>query len=366
MLMSSFDTSKNKAICVLPWIQKYLAMKDTGKSTPCCLSKDTDDINELRQKMINGVRPDECSYCYNSEDEGGYSVRIKETMEWIKKYGEPDINRPEVQYMDVRFDPTCNLKCKTCGPKFSTLWQKEKNVVFNKNQYNLKYFETVPKKKLKKIYFAGGEPTFIPEYFKFLEELYAENKECEVIINTNLKKISEKWKVLIGKFKNLSIVCSCDAIENLGTYVRYPLEWKQFENNVQFASEHANFFQFNVVASNLTTHKIHDTVNWMKQYSKNISVSIIESPVIFSEKSVPYSARKEYINAIEKVKKFPIGVYHAMQFKTTVDRLLKKYSENNYSDVLRKQLKQEISNQDSHRKTKLSDVDPFLNSWINN
>ena len=48
-------------------------------------------------------------------------------------------------------------------------------------------------------------------------------------------------KEIIKRFKNLTIVCSCDAIETLGTYMRYPLGWSEFEQNVKFVSEHANF-----------------------------------------------------------------------------------------------------------------------------
>ena len=113
---------------------------------------------------------------------------------------------------------------------------------------------------------AGGEPTFIKLYLDFLEELYIVNPDCEVIINTNLKRLPEPWKNIIKKIKNLTVVSSCDATEELGSYVRYPLGWKQFEENVKFASEHANFFEFNMVCSNLTVHKIFETCSWMQKY----------------------------------------------------------------------------------------------------
>ena len=94
----------------------------------------------------------------------------------------------------VFFDPTCNLKCKTCGPHDSTLWQKEKGIKIPINNKNKNYLDNIDKKALKKVYLAGGEPTYIKGYHTFLEDLYNENPSCEVIINSNLKKLSEKKK----------------------------------------------------------------------------------------------------------------------------------------------------------------------------
>ena len=45
----------------------------------------------------------------------------------------------------MRFDATCNLKCKTCGPQYSTLWQKEKKVAWRINPSNLHFFNKVDK-----------------------------------------------------------------------------------------------------------------------------------------------------------------------------------------------------------------------------
>jgi organic radical activating enzyme len=269
-----------------------------------------------------------------------------------------------IQYIDVRYDPTCNLKCKTCGPQASTLWQKEKNIRIPINPANLDYFANVDKRNLKKVYLAGGEPTYIKSYLDFLEKLYEINPECEVIINTNLKKLPDSWKQIITKFRNLTIVCSCDAIGVLGTYVRYPLQWKEFEENVKFVKEHANFLQFNLVASNITSHKLFETCSWMGTYSKNINLSILENPACFSEKAVPHDIRNSYLENISKLEKFPISVYYALNFRRKIAYLLKKYSDSVYDESLHKELQSEIREQDSHRLLQLPEADPFLQGWI--
>jgi organic radical activating enzyme len=363
--MSIFDTKKNSAICVLPWVHEY--KKTNGKTAPCCQGdtlQDNETLESIRQQMLEGNKPRACNNCYLKENETNYSPRIQETVDWLKKFGEPDIKKPTLQHIDVRFDPTCNLKCKMCGPGNSTLWQKEKKVNLPVNDLNKDYLYAVDKTLLKKVYLAGGEPTFIKGYYTFLDNLHQVNPDCEVVVNTNLKKLPDNWKAIIKKFKNLTIVCSCDAIGTLGTYTRYPLGWGQFEENVKFVSKHANFLQFNLVAYNLTSHKLYETCEWMRKYSNNINLIILDNPNHFTERAVPHADRNVYMDNINRLKNFPVSVHYAMNFRKKIQYLLKKYNDSVYDEELHYSLRQEINEQDSHRSLKLNEVDPFLSAWV--
>ena len=363
--MSVFDTKINPAICVLPWVHEYRSIK--GSVAPCCHGdtlRKNETMTSIREDMLNGIEPQACKSCYLKENESGWSPRIQETIDWIKKFGEPDPEKIELQWVDVRYDPTCNLKCKTCGPAYSTLWQKEKKVSWPTNVNNRDYLQSIDKKSLKKVYLAGGEPTYIKGYHEFLDELFLVNKDCEVIINSNLKRISDKWKDTIKKFNNLTVVCSCDSIGTLGTYVRYPLGWTEFEKNVEFVSNHANFLQFNLVASNLTSHRLYETCSWMKQFSNNINIAILTDPDCMTERAVPLSYRKTYVENIQKLLKFPVSPHYALNFRNKIKFLIEKYSKSDYDKSLHDTLKDTINEQDSHRTLKLQDVDTFLNDWI--
>jgi sulfatase maturation enzyme AslB (radical SAM superfamily) len=290
------------------------------------------------------------------------SPRIRETIDWLKKFGEPDINNPVIQHLDVRNDPTCNLKCKTCGPYASTLWAKEKGVIVKFPDHDLTKYD---KTQLRKIYLAGGEPTYNKSYLEFLNELATVNPACEVMINTNLKSLPEEWKTVISTFKNLTVIISCDAIEDLGCYVRYPLKWNQFEENVKFVSERANFTMFNLVPSNLTVHSIDRTVAWMAKYTNNISLTVVGGDH-WEHRAVPLEHRPRYVESLKKLLKFPVGAWSAHKFRLNLDSLIDKYESNDYDPDLHTRLQTEIAEQDSHRTTQLKDVDPFLHSWIFN
>jgi hypothetical protein len=141
------------------------------------------------------------------------------------------------------------------------------------------------------------------------------------------------------------------------------LQWKQFEENVKFVSEHANFTMFNLVPSNLTVHEIDKTVGWMAQYTNNISLTIVEGD-LWAHRAVPQQYRERYVASLEKLKKFSVGEWLAHKFRLNLDALIKKYQNDEYDPVLHKKLRQEIEQQDSHRTAQLKDVDTFLYSWI--
>jgi len=359
--MSIFNVQKNKAICVLPWVHKHLDLK--GNQKPCCFGdtfKENRTLKNIQKEMLKGIKPIECSMCYQLESNNESSNRIRETIDWLKKFGNPNIDNPIIEYLDIRNDPTCNLKCKTCGPSASTLWAKEKNIEVVLPNHNMSIYN---KEKLKKIYLAGGEPTYNRTYLIFLKELLNVNPNCEVIINTNLKKLPEEWKEIIKSFKNLTVIISCDAVEKLGCYLRYPLDWAQFETNVRFVSENSNFTMFNLVPSNLSLHTIDRTVEWMSQYSNNISITTLHGE-IWEYCSVPLEFRKKYITSLEKLKKFPVSNWLAHKFRLNLNSLISKYSSNYYDQRMHTKLRQEIQEQDSRRTTQLREVDPFLYTWI--
>ena len=365
MLMSTFDTSTNKAICVLPWVHEFKHLN--SRTAPCCMAqslKSNETMEMVREQMLAGVQPDACKVCYNMEEHTNYSKRIKETTDWMQKFAEPSIDSPSLEFIDLRFDATCNLKCKTCGPLSSTLWQKEKRIKYPQVLDTKKYFENIDKSKLKKVYLAGGEPTYIPAYLDFLNELYEVNKNCEVIINTNLKRLPNPWKYIMAKFKNCTVVCSCDAINELGCYVRYPLEWQQFAENIKWVSENVNYLVFNLVASNLTIHKVKETCDWMTQYSKGVNLYVLSDPECFTIQAIPTDVRQTYIEELEKIKKHPIDINFVTQFRSEVDMLLQTLTKDNHDPILTKALQNELTEQDSHRSTKLAHVDEFLYSWV--
>jgi len=91
----------------------------------------TDHKKAMRKLMLEGVRPEECGYCWAMEDNGKLSDRHYRSGEpWaIKDFDSiiaSDWDTPVLpSYVEVNFNSVCNLKCSYCSPQFSSSWMHE-------------------------------------------------------------------------------------------------------------------------------------------------------------------------------------------------------------------------------------------------
>lgn len=91
----------------------------------------TEHKKQQRKLMLEGVRPSECQYCWNMEDNGKLSDRHYRSGEpWAAKDFEKIVSAPWDRdiipsYVEVNFNSACNLRCSYCSPQFSSTWLDE-------------------------------------------------------------------------------------------------------------------------------------------------------------------------------------------------------------------------------------------------
>jgi len=91
----------------------------------------SEKFNELRQSHLDGERNPICQRCWNEEDVGKESARLR----FLKDYNDQLENIIEKikskSYIDgpmiltMKNGNICNLQCRTCGPKDSYSWLPE-------------------------------------------------------------------------------------------------------------------------------------------------------------------------------------------------------------------------------------------------
>ena len=114
--------------CYHPPLHKIDA--DQIKNNPAALHNTAEKLDQ-RFKMLQGERPDGCSYCWKMEDTGEMSDRhyrsgepwAMQDFEEIKK--NPMTTSWTPRYVEVNFNHACNFKCSYCSPQFSTTWAQE-------------------------------------------------------------------------------------------------------------------------------------------------------------------------------------------------------------------------------------------------
>jgi len=272
---------ENKSLCILPFIQS-VAWNDENHA--CCRSKKIlskfDQLlqysadpnrNQLKDNMIQGVMvPEYCHSCYELEQHSIISPRISETVEWtdrlnIKKIEEIANIKSPVFY-EIRPSNQCNLMCRTCNPGWSSLINKENQILNIFPQENFKYnnFKHVDITKIQKLYVAGGEPTISSEFFDFLQScIDYGNTDFEILINTNAVNLSTKFKKLISQFSNVAFEISVDGYREVNQYVRWPTNWDKLVSNINYIQTNGYKFSFNCVVSIYTISRLDQLIQFL-------------------------------------------------------------------------------------------------------
>tara|TARA_B100000900_G_scaffold119582_1_gene100911 strand:- start:27709 stop:29097 length:1389 start_codon:yes stop_codon:yes gene_type:complete len=231
---------------------------------------------EQRVKMLNGVRPKECDYCWRIEDQGKdhFSDRHYKTADWWS-WDKVDVIASDnptrdvyPTYLEVSFSNACNFACAYCSPEISSKWMKdiEKNgdypVEFGSG--NLDYLRSVDKfpykhsdpnpyvdafwkwfpealPHLKVFRMTGGEPTMSKDVWKTLDYIYENaNPELSIAINSNLgtppeliQRLVDAVNKLKDKVKQIEIYTSAEAIGEQAEYIRDGMDYDYWRSNVE-------------------------------------------------------------------------------------------------------------------------------------
>lgn len=246
-------------------------------------------IND-RAKMLNGIRPEGCSYCWNIEDNGGISdrrIKSKSLLNKVNWYKKTDLVSTPVQ-LEIAFDRTCNLACAYCGPTFSSKWASDikqngpyKNLITDSryntpgefidsedNPYIDAFFAWWPEleKTLKVLRITGGEPLMSPHFWKFIDFVKERDFEGELHINTNLINYKGEVDRLIEKTQGLKIMIhtSLESSLDQAEYVRSGFDKYVWEDNVAKIMEQTDWvLNVTTAISSFTVWNYIDYLNIM-------------------------------------------------------------------------------------------------------
>lgn len=320
-----------KTFCILPWVHTHLNTE--GDVFPCCISWDTsrkarvgwikdhtleelfnnDFMKQLRLDMLNGIeRDDVCSSCISREKSGFSSPRQSYNNDFADDVDNVETNtrddgyvEPIIKSWDIRFSNQCNLKCRSCGTLFSSLWAQENKDARNTiSPINLDVNDPLEHQyeNVEKIYFAGGEPLIMPEHFRTLQQLIDRDRaqHIEIIYNSNMTVLNYNQHDLLeywSKFKKITIGASIDAIGSRAEYIRHRIPWKTIEQNLKklmnYTKEYSNIdFYYSPTVGLLNIHHLCDMhrylwENKLMKYIDSILFNILLYPEHYNCRILP-------------------------------------------------------------------------------
>lgn len=239
----------------------------------------SEQIKQTRIEMIEGKKPEICSYCWMMENEDntkGASVRLQaanqrvpiETIQDRIEYARTHGGELSDDYLAFDFQLSignlCNLACKMCNPGYSTQYQKFFRKFYDQPQ-DVKFikdantpgdidFDTTfdwPIKlslpgifeahipSLQRIFFTGGEPTLIPEVIDFIEYLSI-NPNITIWPSTNCTNINKRLLDSMDKFNEIWLNLSLDGMDDIAYIQRTPSQWPSIEKNVDMLLDWIN------------------------------------------------------------------------------------------------------------------------------
>ena len=257
--------------CVLKWFHQEMHL-GSGLNHSCyhCPTQkiplDSDLHNTPHKKkqratMLEGGKPDECSYCWEVEDLDLISDRQTLAVQFFKhdpniiaKATEAGLNDVYPKYLELSFTNKCQMACSYCGPTFSTTWGKEidKHGPYKLSKdYNSEYapqFENSPYiqrfwkwfpeayKHLFVLRVTGGEPLLDKNTYKLLEYVSQNPREgISFHCNSNLmvsKSRIKKYASLAKNIPDTKLYVSIDSWGKQAEYIRHGLEMSHFEDNL--------------------------------------------------------------------------------------------------------------------------------------
>lgn len=265
-----------------PYLWKSQCILPNSRVLPCCHSS-TNNYNDVdltqgittekhkqaRQLLSKGIWPDECSVCEQNENSN-----IKSPRQRANEFFEIDNKlKVSLEYLDIKFDNTCNLSCRMCNPQSSSqiekLWKDAESVPnFLKDQHGIEINNTLQQSKkleytkecikngLKHLKVTGGEPFASREFLDLLAWCTDNNyeKNLGLSITTNGTKYNQSLLKKLVKFKYLSIVVSVDGTEKTYDYIRHGITWDKLIENCDLFDEFFKDKKEKFVKHNDTIH----------------------------------------------------------------------------------------------------------------
>lgn len=284
---------ESSVFCMLPWTSMMVTTK--GEVKVCCKSQcaigdyskntleeiwNSTDMRNLRISMLNGQHMFECRSCYREEALGRDSYRQsanRHMMQYIKRVDSTQENGTvdefAINYLDVRYSNLCNLACRMCKPEYSTSWHEVSVNLGLRNGKTIALVEADSTQQdlfeqikphlneVKVIYFAGGEPLIIENFYRMLEILDDLGRnDVQLIYNTNLTRTSLKSRSIFdlwNKFSNVSVGASLDAMDARGEYLRVYTKWADVIANRKEMIKKSPHVDFHVNATVTILNALH-------------------------------------------------------------------------------------------------------------
>lgn len=280
----------------------------------------SEQTRELRRALLNDERPQGCRSCWDFEDSGVASTRqtCNETYEKTYKINveevvskvQEDYSMPyEPRSIEIRFDNTCNLRCRHCSPTYSSQWEnlafknpevKEFFVKWGAGRLEKKHI-SLPERSfeefksaipyLREVLIAGGEPLQQKRHWEMIDAMGEHAHNITLSYNSNLVALGIGFYNVLDhwpKFKKIILRVSIDGDNNTFSYFRTNGDIDKVIANVQKLHALTNIeMSLTTTVSIYNITRLVDIVKFVNAAGGLFHTSIVQYPRAINPKVLP-------------------------------------------------------------------------------
>jgi MoaA/NifB/PqqE/SkfB family radical SAM enzyme len=389
----------NKTFCIVPFV--HSCIHTNGDITLCCISREKSEFNiknsnidqwwnseylkSVRQRLLDGEELTECTACYELEQQGFSSQRHQKNLEY--KIPHPKYANKVINYLgydnlespiDIEIELTnlCNLKCIMCNETESSAILSEnkklKIAVYDQSEFTWDD-ETIDKIKnlfnvqeTKLINIRGGEPFMVPQIKNILlnSVVTGSSKNIKLHISTNCTKFDQEWVEILDQFKEIRMMCSLDAVDQLSEYIRYNSDWNIIKENIKLMQSIKNVnVVVNATVQNINLLGLDQLITWCQKENLFLLLNILQNPRYLQIDVLPAQLHEQALDLLVKTKTTlsnPEIVSNLDNLINVLKQIKSVHGSQYWDDFLN-----DINLRESIRNNSILDVIPELKNYIN-
>jgi MoaA/NifB/PqqE/SkfB family radical SAM enzyme len=295
------------------------------------------EMRELRMNMLQDTPSKECRRCYELEENGMGTLRQGSIDNFGKNHWDKvdatsdDGSAGEVNmsYLDIRFSNLCNLKCRSCGPQFSSSWFEDHKEAYGDPGHKkilkvrddmLNFMDELEPLlgSVERVYWAGGEPLITEEHYRILDKWIEMGKrDVAMDYTTNFTQMYYKKKTAFdywNKFENVRVAASLDANHARGEYLRKNMVWSEVVQKRRDMIEQCPHVYFELTPT-VSVYNVLNICDFHKEWIEegllepsNIRINILLDPTYMRLSILPpwikEKVHKRYEEHIDYLKQF--------------------------------------------------------------
>lgn len=251
-------------------------------------------LQEIKAKFKSNIWPDECLRCQTTENENSTSIRLNA----IKL----DSTQTQQNYLQVGgvLDNLCNAGCLTCNAQHSSKIGSLSNRIFPIIDNSTKFWD-LPQERILHLDINGGEPSYSKNYKRLLQNLPPNLKTLR--LNTNGSTILEELLEVADRGIEITVTMSFDGVGSVFEFVRWPLKWDNFYNNMMVYKKMPVKLNLWTTVSALNIDDLPNIVNFAQQHGIDHSYAYLTYPTELTVENKDSDQCRQYIQQLTQQRK---------------------------------------------------------------